>query len=91
MFCQRWKIRRLEAFGSVVRDDFGPDSDVDLLATFTDDADWSLLDHAQMELELRDLIGREVDLLTRRAIESSRNPLRREEILRSTRVVYDAA
>lgn len=90
-FCQRWKIRRLEAFGSVVREDFGPSSDIDLIATFSDESDWSLLDHAQMELELRDLLGREVDLLTRRAIETSRNPLRREEILRSTRVVFDAA
>ena len=89
-FCKKWKIVELSVFGSVLRDDFGPDSDLDFLATFSPEADWSLLDHAQMEIELIDLLGREVDLLTRRAVEQSRNPMRRREILTSARTIYAA-
>jgi hypothetical protein len=51
-FCHRWKIVALALFGSATRDDFGPESDIDLLATFAPDAEWSLLDHMQMEMEL---------------------------------------
>ena len=66
-FCQRWRIRDLALFGSALRDDFHADSDLDLLVTFGDDAAWSLLDHVQMEQELSVLLGREVDLVSRRA------------------------
>ena len=90
-FCLKWKIIELSLFGSALRDDFGPQSDVDLLATFAEDADWSLLDHARMELELKELLGREVDLLTRRAVENSGNPFRKREILRTARSIYRAA
>ncbi|MCK6630055.1 MAG: nucleotidyltransferase domain-containing protein [Anaerolineae bacterium] len=62
-FCQRWHIRELALFGSVLRDDFNPDSDVDILATFTPEADWSLFDHVRMEEELSHLLNRPVDLL----------------------------
>jgi predicted nucleotidyltransferase len=89
-FCRRWKVAELALFGSALRDDFGPDSDVDLLVTFAPDADWSLLDHIRMQQELADLLGRPVDLVSRRAIEQSRNPLRRREILGSARTVYAA-
>lgn len=89
-FCKKWKIVELSVFGSVLRDDFGPESDIDFLAMFDPEADWSLLDHAQMEIELIDLLGREVDLLTRRAVEQSCNPIRRREILESARIVYAA-
>jgi len=51
-FCQKWKIVELSVFGSALRDDFGPDSDIDFLAMFDPESDWSLLDHAQMEIEL---------------------------------------
>jgi predicted nucleotidyltransferase len=74
-------VAGLELFGSVLRDDFRPDSDVDLLITFQPDADWSLLDHAAMEEELAELLGRPVDLLTRRAVMRSANPIRRASIL----------
>jgi predicted nucleotidyltransferase len=90
-FCRKWKVVELALFGSAVRDDFRPDSDIDLLATFADDADWSLLDHARMELELMDILGREVELLTRRSVERSENPIRRREILRTARSIYRAA
>jgi predicted nucleotidyltransferase len=80
-FCQRWKVTEFSLFGSVVRDDFGPDSDVDVMVRFADDADWSLFDEVHMEDELVQIFGRDVDLLTRRAVERSRNPVRRESIL----------
>ena len=89
-FCRRWKVSELALFGSALRDDFGPDSDLDLLVTFSPDADWSLLDHIRMQQELADLLGRPVDLVSRRAIERSANPLRRREILSNTRNIYVA-
>jgi len=71
-FCQRWKITELSFFGSVLRDNFRPDSDVDILVTFAPDANWSLFDHVHMEEELSNMLGRKVDLVTRRAIERGR-------------------
>lgn len=87
-FCRRWAVSELALFGSVLREDFGPESDVDILVTFAPDADWGLLDHVQMELELSELLDREVDLLTRRAVERSQNPFRRREILDTARTIY---
>lgn len=87
-FCRRWKIIELAVFGSALRDDFSPDSDIDLLVTFAPDAEWSLFDHYHMENELVKLLGREVDLVSRRAIERSENWLRRREILTSARTIY---
>jgi predicted nucleotidyltransferase len=89
-FCRRWQITELALFGSVLRDDFGPDSDLDVLVTFSSDAEWGLLDHYRMNRELITLLGREVDLLTRSAVEQSRNWLRRHEILSTAQVVYAA-
>ena len=82
-FCDRWRVAALDVIGSVVRDDFRPDSDVDVLVTFQPDANWGLLDHAAMEDELAALFGRSVDLLSRRAVERSTNPIRRASILES--------
>lgn len=89
-FCRRWKIAELSLFGSALRDDFGSESDIDLLVTFTPNARWSLLDHIRMEEEARSLFGRGVDLVTRRAVERSRNPIRREAILGNSRMIYAA-
>ena len=89
-FCRKWKIQRLELFGSAVRGELTPESDIDLLATWQPDAPWSLLDHVVMERELGELLGRRVDLLSRSAIETSRNWLLRKHILDSARVVYAA-
>ena len=89
-FCRRWKIEELAIFGSALREDFGPESDVDLLARFAPDAQWSLLDHVRMEDELAALLGRPVDLVCRDAVEQSRNWIRREAILSSARVIYAA-
>jgi len=78
----------LALFGSVLRDDFGPGSDLDVLVTFEPEADWSLLDHLRMEQELAALLGRKIDLLTKRAVEQSHNWMRRQEILNTAEVVY---
>jgi len=87
-FCQRWRIQELALFGSALRDDFHPASDLDLLVTFAPDAEWGLLDHVQMEQELQALLERDVDLVSRRALERSQNWLRRQEILRSARTLF---
>jgi uncharacterized protein len=89
-FCRRWKITELALFGSALRDDFRADSDIDLLARFAPDAEWSLLDHAKMERELTEMLGREVDLVSRTAIEASPNWIRRREILSTARALYAA-
>jgi predicted nucleotidyltransferase len=89
-FCQRWKIKELSVFGSIRTGHFRPDSDIDLLVTFAPDATWSLLDHLRMEEELTAMLGRPVDLVSRRAIERSANWIRREAILGSAEVVYGA-
>jgi predicted nucleotidyltransferase len=89
-FCQNWKIAELALFGSVLRDDFRPDSDVDVLVTFASDTHWSLLDLVKMEEELRAILGRKVDLVERSAIEHSQNYIRRRHILGSAEPVYVA-
>ena len=87
-FCRKWKVTEFSLFGSVVREDFGPESDVDVMVRFADDARWSLFDEVHMEDELVEIFGRDVDLLTRRAVERSRNPIRRDSILTNA-VVLD--
>jgi len=89
-FCRRNHIRQLALFGSVLRDDFRPDSDVDVLVEFESDAHWSLFDLVSMQNELEKLIGREVDLVERAAVEQSENYIRRKSILKNLEVVYAA-
>jgi predicted nucleotidyltransferase len=89
-FCQRWKISELALFGSVLRRDFRPDSDVDVLATFEEGARWSLFDLVRMQNELENLFGRQVDLVERNAIEKSENYIRRKNILSNLEVIYAA-
>jgi uncharacterized protein len=86
-FCRRWKIRELALFGSVLRTDFRPDSDIDVLVTFHDDAEWGLLDHMQMQQELATLLHRPIDLVSKRALERSANWVRREAILNTAQVL----
>ncbi len=89
-FCRRWKITEFALFGSVLRDDFRPDSDVDVLVTFAPDAEWSLFDDVDMEEELSAIFGRKVDLVSRRAVERSDNWIRRKAILSTAEPVYVA-
>jgi len=89
-FCRRWKIIRLAVFGSTVREELRPDSDIDLLVTFRSDADWTMFDHYTMEDELSRLLGREVDLISMQAVKENPNPITRREILDSARQIYAA-
>jgi predicted nucleotidyltransferase len=83
-FCEKWKVKEFALFGSAVRpEEFRPGSDVDVLVGFAEDATWSLLHMVHMKEELEAIFGREVDLLTRRAVERSGNPYRRQSILQS--------
>ncbi len=89
-FCQRWMVVEFSLFGSILRDDFGPESDVDVLVTFDENAHRSLFDLVQMQDELKVIFGREVDLVSRHGIESSRNITRRTSILSSAQTIYAA-
>ena len=87
-YCRRWKITEIALFGSALRDDFDPESDIDVLVTFDRDAHWTLFNMVDMQEELKDIFGRDVDLVSRRGIESSHNYLRRKEILSSAKVIH---
>ena len=89
-FCRKWRIVRLELFGSARRPDFHAESDLDFLVTFEDDVPWTLLDMIEMQEQLESFTGREVDLVSRSAIERDANWIRREEILGSAETVYAA-
>ncbi len=86
-FCRRWKVKEMAIFGSVLREDFGPESDVDFLVTFFEQARWTLFDWVEMIEELKKITGREIDLVDR---ESIRNPYRRRSILAGMEVIYGA-
>jgi hypothetical protein len=86
-FCTRWKISELALFGSVLREDFRADSDVDVLIEFAVDAKWSLFEWVDMIEELKSIFGREIDLASKRAL---RNPFRRHGILATREIVYAA-
>jgi predicted nucleotidyltransferase len=87
-FCQKWKITELALFGSVLREDFRPDSDVDVLVTFCPDSDWGIEHLLDMKEELEALFGRAVDLVEKRLVEESRNYIRRKHILSHMEAVY---
>jgi predicted nucleotidyltransferase len=86
-FCRLWKVKEFALFGSVLRGDFGPDSDVDVLVTFQPDAEISLFDLGAMQQELEAMFGRRVDLVEEAGV---RNPFRRRSILSSREVLYAA-
>ena len=87
-FCAKWRVTELSLFGSVLREDFRPDSDIDVLISFDPGASWTLFDLVQMRDELQEIFGREVDLVSRRGLEASRNGGRRTAILESAEVIY---
>ncbi|HIK19159.1 MAG TPA: nucleotidyltransferase family protein [Leptolyngbyaceae cyanobacterium M33_DOE_097] len=88
--CDRWQIAEFAVFGSVLRDDFKPTSDIDVLITFAPGARKGLLTLARIKHELEELLGRSVDISTKRSIEQSRNITRSQNILRSAQVIYVA-
>jgi predicted nucleotidyltransferase len=87
-YCRKWKIKELSFFGSVLRKDFKPDSDVDVLVSFYPEARHTLFDHVDMQEELQNIFKRKVDLITRNAVEKSRNYIRRKAILESVEPYY---
>ena len=89
-FCERWQVTEMALFGSVLRDDFGPGSDIDMLVAFKDGARHTLFNMVEMEEELKALFGREVDLVSRRGIERSSNHLRRKAILGSAEAIHES-
>ena len=89
-FCTKWKVAELSLFGSVLRDDFGPESDVDVLVEFASDANWSLFDITRMMRELEVFFGRPVSLVERGALLKHHNPWLRHEILSTAQQVYAA-
>ena len=86
-YCERWLIRELSLFGSVLRQDFGPSSDVDVLITFAPDAQWGLLDLVAMKQNLAEILRHDVDLVEEKCL---RNPFRRKDILGTREVIYAA-
>jgi predicted nucleotidyltransferase len=87
-FCRKWKIQELSLFGSILRDDFGPGSDVDVLVSFEPGAAMTFEGFIDMREELSDIFaGREVDLVEKQLV---RNPFRRREILATREVMYAA-
>ncbi len=86
-FCGKWKVAELSLFGSVLRDDFGPESDVDVLVEFLPGAPYGIDEHVEMVSELREIFGRPVDLVR---VGSLKNPFRRREIMSTRRVIHAA-
>lgn len=84
-FCQRWKITEFALFGSVLRDDFRPDSDIDVLLSFSSNQHFTWDDWTTMQKTIESLFGREVDLVSK---EYLKNPYRRHEILSTCQVIY---
>ena len=89
-FCKRWKIVEFAFFGSVLREDFHLNSDIDVLVEFSPNSSWGLLDHAKMEEELAQILNRPVDLVNKKAVINSHNWIRKQNILESAEVYYAA-
>jgi uncharacterized protein len=87
-FCQKWRMTEFSLFGSVLREDFRADSDVDVLVSFAADTHWTLFDLVHMEDELQEIFGRRVDLVIRESVERSENPIRRRAILSTAQRIY---
>jgi len=89
-FCKKWNVNELSLFGSALTNHFNKDSDIDLLVSFGEDLRHTLFDLVHMESELEQLFGCDVDLVSRRGLEHSRNSIRRDAILNSAELLYAA-
>lgn len=87
-FCQRWHIQELALFGSVLRADFRADSDIDFLVTFSPEVSIGMFELYDLEQELKTMVKRDIDLVSKNSIERSHNPIRRRNILGSAEVIY---
>ena len=86
-FCRRWNVVEFSLFGSALRADFKPQSDIDVLVTFAPKSQIGLFEIAQMQIELESVFKRPVDLVEKASL---RNPYRRREILQTAKVIYAA-
>ena len=86
-FCKKWRVQEFSLFGSILREDFRDDSDVDVLVSFLENPDIGLWDLSEMAEELELLYGRKVDLVIK---EGLNNPFRRKEILDRREILYAA-
>lgn len=89
-FCDRWKVKEFYLFGSILRDDFHANSDVDVMVQFAPGKSWGLSEAISMKEELENIFTRKVDLLRKGSIEKSPNWIRRREILGTARLIYAA-
>jgi predicted nucleotidyltransferase len=90
VFCKKWKIQELAIFGSFIRDDFNDQSDIDVLITFLPRVTWGF-EIAELREELSLIFNRKIDLLNKRSLELSKNSYKKDEILKSCKVIYDQA
>ncbi len=87
--CQQWQIEELALFGSVLREDFNPTSDIDVLVSFAESAQITFFDLDTIEQQLSKLFNRSVDVVTKRAIEQSHNWIRKKNILENAQIIYE--
>lgn len=87
-FCQRWKVKEFYLFGSVLRDDFNEQSDIDVMVQFFPNPGWGL-EFVTMKYELEEIFSCKVDLVTKKSIERSHNWIRREDILSTAKLIYE--
>lgn len=90
VFCKKWKIQELAVFGSFLREDFNDKSDVDVLIAFVPNINWGF-EIAELREELSQIFNRNIDILSKRSLEMSKNKFKRDYILNSYKVIYDAA
>ncbi|MBP1739379.1 MAG: hypothetical protein H6Q48_1672 [Deltaproteobacteria bacterium] len=89
-FCRRWQIKELSLFGSILRSDFRPDSDIDVLVTFSPEAKWNFEHFITMKDELEAILGHSVDFVEKHLVEQSKNYIRRRHILNHAEAIYVA-
>jgi hypothetical protein len=87
-FCKRWSITEFSVFGSVLREDFGPESDIDVLVSIDPKAKIGLFEIAEMKIELEKMFERPVDLVEKEGLV---NPYRRKEILSTAQLIYSTS
>lgn len=90
VFCRCHHIRSFAFFGSVLRDDFGAESDVDVLVEFESGREPGLMEMVAIQSELSEILGHKADIVERRAVEASENYIRRRHVLESLEAVYVA-
>ena len=87
-FCKKWHIKELSLFGSALTEKFNRDSDLDILVSFNEESEHTLFDFVRMKEELKQILRSEVDLVSRRGLEYSRNHIRRNAIISSAEPLY---